>query len=374
MVKAKTHLYEQDTRSYYDQCQALKGCSDRSIYDKPFPKPSVEASFHGPTAYSVPGVPVALCSVQRPILSVYPFSMSPGKADFVSFCDTAANRFWIVLQHTIALGCFFTFTWTNFRVCCFISALLGWVGVSVAYHRLLTHRSFKTFKVVEYLFTILATLTDQGPPMVWVSNHRYHHMHADTPLDPHTPYEGMWQAYMGWLFQQDKWRAVLDRTNVDDMKADPFHRFISATFPVWMIGRFMLTYVLGGFSGLVWAYSLPFVVVQTMTLGLNTVCHLWGARPYDTGDLSTNNWFWAIFGAGEGWHHNHHAFKYSARMGLEWWEIDLGYYFICLLGWLGLAWDIKTPTEADKARKRKPAVVADSSREAILVDATGKLE
>jgi stearoyl-CoA desaturase (delta-9 desaturase) len=109
--------------------------------------------------------------------------------------------------------------------------------------RLLTHRSFKTFKVVEYLFTILATLTDQGPPMVWVSNHRYHHMHADTPLDPHTPYEGMWQAYMGWLFQQDKWRAVLDRTNVDDMKADPFHRFISATFPVWMIGRFVLTYV-----------------------------------------------------------------------------------------------------------------------------------
>jgi hypothetical protein len=93
----------QDTRSYYDQCQALKGCSDRSIYDKPFPKPSVEASFHGPTAYSVPGVPVALCSVQRPILSVYPFSMSPGKADFVSFCDTAANRFWIALQHTIAL-------------------------------------------------------------------------------------------------------------------------------------------------------------------------------------------------------------------------------------------------------------------------------
>lgn len=109
--------------------------------------------------------------------------------------------------------------------------------------RLLTHRSFKTFKVVEYMFTILATLTDQGPPMVWVSNHRYHHMHADTPLDPHTPYEGMWQAYMGWLFQQDKWRAVLDRTNVDDMKADPFHRFISATFPVWMIGRFALTYV-----------------------------------------------------------------------------------------------------------------------------------
>lgn len=93
----------QDTRSYYDQCQALKGCTDRSIYDKPFPKPNVDASFQGPTAYTVPGVPVALCSVERPILAVYPSGMTPAKADFVSFCDTAANRCWVALQHTIAL-------------------------------------------------------------------------------------------------------------------------------------------------------------------------------------------------------------------------------------------------------------------------------
>lgn len=99
----RLHGVSQDTRSYYDQCQALKGCTDRSIYDKPFPKPNVDASFHGPTAYSVPGVPVALCSVERPILAVYPSGMTPAKADFVSFCDTAANRFWVFLQHTIAL-------------------------------------------------------------------------------------------------------------------------------------------------------------------------------------------------------------------------------------------------------------------------------
>ncbi|EOY25831.1 Fatty acid desaturase 5 [Theobroma cacao] len=163
-----------------------------------------------------------------------------------------------------------------------------------------------------------------GNPIDWVSTHRYHHQFCDSDRDPHSPIEGFWFSHMSWLFDTD---TVVERcgepTNVGDLRQQPFYKFLQGTYILHPIALGVLLYALGGFPFLVWGMGVRIVWVYHITWLVNSACHVWGKQAWNTGDLSRNNWWVALLAFGEGWHNNHHAFEYSARHGLEWWQLDM---------------------------------------------------
>jgi stearoyl-CoA desaturase (delta-9 desaturase) len=169
----------------------------------------------------------------------------------------------------------------------------------------------------------------QGDPIEWISAHRYHHLHTDTPLDPHSPYEGFWFSHLGWLFDQ-KYREfrTSDKSNSREMERQPFYRFLRRTYALHILAQFLVLFYFAGFPGIVWGGALRICWVLHNTWNVNSVAHVWGYQTYKTGDLSRNNWLVALLTFGEGWHNNHHAFKFSARHGLQWWQFDATYIVI----------------------------------------------
>ncbi|KAF5817014.1 putative fatty acid desaturase domain, acyl-CoA desaturase [Helianthus annuus] len=189
-------------------------------------------------------------------------------------------------------------------------------------------------------------------PIHWVSIHRYHHQYVDSEKDPHSPIFGFWFSHMGWLFDSgyilEKYQ---ERKNVEDLKSQAFYRFIHRTYVLHPFALISLIYIFGGFTYLVWVVGVATTWGYHMTFLVNSACHIWGNQAWNTNDLSKNNWLVALFSFGEGWHNNHHAFEYLARHGLEWWQIDFGWYAIRFLEALGLATNVKLPTEDHKRKK-----------------------
>jgi stearoyl-CoA desaturase (delta-9 desaturase) len=233
------------------------------------------------------------------------------------------------------------------------------LGITVGYHRLFTHKSFETNRVVQFILAVLGSMAVQGPLLQWVAQHRRHHQHSDQDHDPHSPHmhgagmlglvRGLWHAHLGWVFQADP--PDLGRY-VKDLRQSRTLRAVSALFPLWVVVGLLLPTVLGGLLtwswtgavlGLVWGGLVRVFLVHHVTWSVNSICHLWGGRPYQTGDHSRNNFVFGILAMGEGWHNNHHAFPTSARHGLRWWQVDMSYWFIRGLALLGLAWRIRTP-------------------------------
>lgn len=215
------------------------------------------------------------------------------------------------------------------------------------------YRSFKTPKWLEYFFAYCGVWSVQGDPLEWVSSHRYHHLHTDTPLDPHSPYEGFWWSHMGWLLDNNiTVERVGNRNNHLDIARQPFYQFIEKTY-IWHIAAmFAVLFAIGGFPAVVWGGALRVCWVYHITWFVNSASHVWGYQEYNTGDLSRNNWWVGLLAFGEGWHNNHHAFEYSARHGLRWWQVDVTWGIIWALEKLGLAWDVRLPTENQLANKR----------------------
>ncbi len=204
----------------------------------------------------------------------------------------------------------------------------GMLGIGMSYHRLLTHRGYKTYKWVEYFLTFCGTLALEGGPIFWVATHRIHHQKSDREGDPHTPREGTWWAHMGWILTGEGLHhdaAVLSKY-CPDLCRDRVHVFLSNWH--W------LSNVVVGFA-LLASFGLH------STWLVNSATHLWGSRRFKTRDDSTNNWWVALITFGEGWHNNHHAHPVSARHGLAWYELDLNWIGISTLRRLGLAWDVK---------------------------------
>lgn len=196
-------------------------------------------------------------------------------------------------------------------------------------------------------------LAVQGDPIEWVSSHRFHHLHCDTPLDPHSPYEGFWWSHAGWLLDHDATMVrVGARGNTGDMDAQPFYTWITRTYPWHVAAQFAALYAFGGLPAVVWGGALRVCWVYHITWFVNSVCHVWGKQAYDAGDLSRNNWWVGLLAFGEGWHNNHHAFEFSARHGLEWWQVDMTWGVVALLKALGLAKNVKLPSEKQKERLR----------------------
>ncbi|KAI3775002.1 hypothetical protein L1987_49570 [Smallanthus sonchifolius] len=258
----------------------------------------------------------------------------------------------ILFFHVLALFAPSTFSWDAFWITFLLYILTGILGITMCYHRLLAHRSLKLPKWLEYTCAYLGVQAIQRDPIYWVSIHRYHHQYVDLEKDPHTPTYGFWFSHMGWLFDSgyimEKYK---ERKNVEDLKSQAFYRFIKRTYLWHIFGFGALVYAWGGFPYFVWIMGVRNTWGYHVTFLVNSACHIWGKRAWNTVDLSRNNWWVAMVTFGEGWHNNHHAFEYSARHGLEWWQIDLCWYMICFLKSVGLATNVKLPTEAHKLKK-----------------------
>jgi stearoyl-CoA desaturase (delta-9 desaturase) len=247
--------------------------------------------------------------------------------------------------------------------------LLTVLGITVGYHRYFTHRSFKTSKPIAALLAFLGSMAVEGPLMNWVADHRRHHQHSDEEGDPHSPQthgsgmwgmlKGMWHAHMGWLFGAPP--TGRDRY-IGDLRKSRMIRWMSRLFPLWVVVGLAIPAVLGGLLtmswlgvllGFIWGGLVRVFFVHHVTWSVNSICHLWGTRPFKSRDESCNNAVFGVLALGEGWHNNHHAFPTSARHGLRWWEVDASYMVIWAMSKVGLAWDVRVPSPARIAAKHR---------------------
>lgn len=226
------------------------------------------------------------------------------------------------------------------------------LGIGVGYHRLLTHRSFKTIKPIEYMLSWLGSLSLQGGPIRWVATHRLHHQHSDQDEDPHSPQHGFFWAHALWCFAFDPQFDPYEKYSryAQDLARDRGHRIIEFCTPFSQLAVGVALYFFGGWSCVVWAGFLRLVWVYHITWFVNSATHTWGYQTYKTGDHSTNLWWVALLSLGEGWHNNHHAFPNSARHGLKRSEIDVSWMCIRLLVFLRLASDVRLPANPDGKR------------------------
>jgi stearoyl-CoA desaturase (Delta-9 desaturase) len=256
-----------------------------------------------------------------------------------------------------------------------IMYLVTAMGVTVGFHRYFTHRSFATSTPIKAALGIMGSAAIEGPMISWVADHRKHHAFSDQEGDPHSPHvdhghgwrgalSGLAHAHVGWLFIHTQ-RGARDRYAPDLMK-DPVVRFIDRTFVWWALGglaaAFALGYALGGtldaaLTGLLWGGAIRMLVVHHVTYSINSLCHFFGRRDYETDDESRNLRWLSVLSLGESWHNNHHAFPTSAFHGLRWHEVDLSGLTIRAMEKLGLVWDVK---RVDPARRARKAVTAQA--------------
>lgn len=260
------------------------------------------------------------------------------------------------------------FGWVELTLLATMYVLTG-LGITVGYHRYFTHRSFEAPRGVQAALAILGSMAAEGPILRWVACHRVHHRHSDHEGDPHSPHghgrglvnavRGFLHAHVGWIF--DPAARDLAR-HAADLQRDRFVRTMSALFPLWVLLGLLIPAGIAGLVtmswsgallGFVWGGLVRIFLVHHVTWSINSVCHIWGTRPFRSRDESRNNAILGVLAFGEGWHNNHHAFPTSARHGLRWWEIDTSFLVIRLLALLGLATNVKVPPRDRLARARR---------------------
>jgi stearoyl-CoA desaturase (delta-9 desaturase) len=270
-----------------------------------------------------------------------------------------ASLLWIGGLHLAALAAPFVFTWSGLVVFAAMYVVTG-LGITLGYHRLLTHRSFHTNRVVEYLLTLCGVLANQDGPLSWASTHRRHHTHSDDDGDPHSPAHGFWWSHVGWWLRPETVEPDRQFFNVKDLARDPVMRLFERWHWVFPLLLAAVLYFLGevwsgsGLSWVLWGVAARTVFVYHATWLVNSAAHKWGYQGFDTGDRSRNLWWVAVLTFGEGWHNNHHAHQRSAAHGLRWWEFDPTYLVIRAMAWMGLARDIHvSPKPKAKPGSRK---------------------
>jgi stearoyl-CoA desaturase (Delta-9 desaturase) len=225
--------------------------------------------------------------------------------------------------------------------------LIGGLGVTIGFHRMLTHRSFQPHPVVKFIFLVFGSMAVEGPALEWAATHIKHHAHSDREGDPHSPVEGFWHAHMGWMFN----RSFADpNVYCRNLVKDPIVVLVSRTFIFWVILSLVIPFAIGGWTGLLWGGLVRIFFTHHITWSVNSVCHTFGKREFETRDQSRNEWIVGLLGLGEGWHNNHHAFPRSAFHGLHWWQFDLSGYVIWTLERVGLVRDVYRVTPEMRAR------------------------
>jgi len=257
-----------------------------------------------------------------------------------------SNIFWITVVHLLALyTVFFHFSWTGVALCLILHFTLSSIGVTLTYHRMLSHKGFKVPKWLEYTLATLGVLTAQGPIMIWVAEHRLHHRYSDTEQDPHNSLRGFFYSHIGHLFyhkdfedQREQWLKF-----VPDLAKQPYYHFLNDyNIPIALL-MLPVLYWAGGVEFVLWGGFVRVVFMLHATWFINSACHFFGYRNYNTQDRSTNCWWAAVLAAGEGWHNNHHAEQASAAHGHKWWEFDQTWIIIRFLEKVGLATDVRRP-------------------------------
>jgi fatty-acid desaturase len=240
------------------------------------------------------------------------------------------------------------FSWSALAVAVAITYLTGAIGVTLGYHRLLTHRSLRLRWPLEYVVATLGTLAMQGAPIQWVATHRVHHAHSDHEGDPHTTRLGLSWAHVKWLLSQNRYvpTATTCARHCPDLVRDPYYRALTPlTIPLQVLLALALL-AIGGWPWVIWGIFVRLVFTYHSTWFVNSASHWSGYRLFKTDDRSTNSWWVALMSFGEGWHNNHHAFPFSARHGMAWFEIDVTWWHIKVLQMLHLADRVRVPTKA----------------------------
>ena len=258
----------------------------------------------------------------------------------INWTTTAA----MIVFHAGAVAALFFWSWQALVVTLALWWVSGSLGIGMGYHRLLTHRGYKTPKAVEYFLTTCGALALEGGAINWVATHRIHHAHTEVPgVDPHTPRDGKWWSHIGWILvgtAQQHDEATLWRYAPDLMK-DRVHVFLNRFYYVPLVLVGLALFAAGGWGLVLWGIFMRVTVGLHATWLVNSATHLWGSQRFDTGDDSRNSWWVALLTFGEGWHNNHHAHPVSARHGLAWYELDVNWMGIRALQLLGLAKSVK---------------------------------
>jgi len=262
--------------------------------------------------------------------------------------------FGLVGIHIGALAAFWPglFQWPALAGAAVVSYATVALGISLCFHRVLTHRSLRLFKPLEYLLAIFGTLALQGDPIRWVAVHRKHHAHADHEGDPHSIHRGFKWAHMDWVYRHNIALPSDEAMHhfAPDLYAEPFYRALQYLNIPLQIALGAGLFALGGWSWVIWGIFVRLVISYHSTWLVNSASHMLGYRTYQTADQSTNCWWVALISWGEGWHNNHHAFPFSARHGLRWFEVDMTWWHVRILAFLRLADRIKVPSKAMQQR------------------------
>ena len=217
-------------------------------------------------------------------------------------------------------------------------------AIGAGYHRYFSHRAYSTGRVFQFILALLAISSMQKSVLWWAAKHRHHHLHSDTEHDVHSPRRrGFLYSHVGWIFSRQ--HDDTDLVKIADFARYPELMWLHRLELLPPIALAVLCFLLAGWSGLVVGFFWSTVVLYHATFCINSLAHVHGRKRYVTGDDSRNNWLLAFFTMGEGWHNNHHAYQSSVRQGFRWWEVDMTYYILKLLSWLGIVWDLKAPPE-----------------------------
>jgi stearoyl-CoA desaturase (delta-9 desaturase) len=270
--------------------------------------------------------------------------------------------------HLACLAVLFVGVNATALVLCGVLYLVRMFGITAGFHRYFAHRSYQTSRVGQFVLAWLGCCALQKGPLWWASHHRRHHRYSDTPDDPHSPLvTSFWWSHVGWILSDEHVATPIDE--IPDFARYPELRLLERFHWVPGVLLAVLCYVIGGWSGFVWGFLVSTVLCYHATFFINSLNHLVGSRRYATDDDSRNNFVLALLTLGEGWHNNHHHYQSSANQGFMWWEIDISYYVIRLLSFVGLVWNVRRPGEKALAfrriRKAAPAPRIDTT----LIDA-----
>jgi stearoyl-CoA desaturase (delta-9 desaturase) len=292
----------------------------------------------------------------------------------VSIDGPAADRIdWLrvipfIGLHLACVGVLFVgFSWFAVGVAALLY-LVRMFAITGFYHRYFSHRAFRTSRVVQFTFGLIGASSVQRGPLWWAAHHRHHHRHSDQPADLHSPVQhGFWKSHMGWFMTPRAfgidWKAIPDLAKYPELRfLDRFDILVPVALAaaLMLIGNALERHAPGlGTNGpqlLFWGFFVSTVVLFHATVTINSLAHVWGKRRYATRDDSRNNVWLALITLGEGWHNNHHHYPASVRQGFYWWEIDVTWYLLKLMSWLGLVWDLKpVPPRIREARSRQRA-------------------
>lgn len=284
------------------------------------------------------------------------FDTSADQAEFFADGKTKVDWLRVIPFIGIHLGCLLAFSVGVSPLAIFICVflyLLRMFAITGFYHRYFSHKSFKTSRVLQFIFAVIGAASTQRGPLWWAAHHRTHHRHSDQKKDPHTPNKGFLWSHMGWFLSRENY--VADYKRVTDLQkykelvwldrydtAVPFFLALGLLILGNRLNAYYPSLGTSGWQLVVWGYFISTVVLIHATLCINSLAHKVGKRRYATQDQSRNNGFLALVTLGEGWHNNHHYFPASARQGFYWWEVDITFYILKIFSWLGLIWDVRT--------------------------------